>query len=279
MHIKNRAFLFVLSCFFTSMTVAQVGNLVTINQSGAQITPTEITVCLNARDPNYPLSCQKYTVTRAIFSLTPAVQGHSYLNAGIKLPRGSGFTVNTVGSGCVQGSGDYCLFTMSSSAPATINVSSTTIAVGQPRDGGVVACLVSAGDDFDLIATAEDNIEIAWSNIADTLIGGTSGTDGATNTQSMINQAGAVSGAAFTCSNLSTGGLTNWYLPAINQLSCLYNNRVTIGGFTDNGIYWSSTEADATQAKVRRFSAGFPTPLNSDKDSKNLVRCVRSFTP
>ncbi len=278
MHIKKRTFFFALSCFFTSLTVAQVGSLVTINQSGAQITPTEITVCLNARDPNDPLSCQKYTVTRAILSLTPAAQGHSYLNAGLKLPRGSGFTVNTVGSGCVQGSGDYCLFTMSRGTPATINVSSTTIAIGQPRDGGIIACL--NGGDSNLIASAEDDSNgVSWSNITNLVSGATSNTDGATNTNTMINQNGATTGAAFICSNSSVGGLTNWYLPAINQLSCLYNNRVTIGEFTDNGIYWSSTETDAAQAKVRRFNEGFPTPLNSNKSALNRVRCVRTFTP
>jgi len=64
------------------------------------------------------------------------------------------------------------------------------------------------------------------------------------------------SGAAKACGDLTASGYNDWYLPAINELNCLYTNRSAIGGFTDDN-YWSSTEVDETQAKTQRFGGGF----------------------
>ena len=67
----------------------------------------------------------------------------------------------------------------------------------------------------------------------------------------------------------------NMYLPAINELQLLYNNRAALGGFSINGYYWSSTELDSNFAWLLNFVSGFWE--YGVKYSTHSVRCVRSF--
>ena len=175
---------------------------------------------------------------------------------------------------------DYCLFTMSPSSPKTVNANSTSLATGQAKGGGVVACSTATEGVDNLIATTTDNSDgIEWSNIDNTEIGvpAQSTTNGASNTTAIITQTGATTGAAFICSNLTTGGFTDWFLPARNQLNCLNTNKALIGNFSTTAFYWSSTERDKNEADYQSFeddTQGF-----TDKASENRVRCVRNFTP
>lgn len=58
--------------------------------------------------------------------------------------------------------------------------------------------------------------------------------------------------AATACNQQTIGGFTDWFLPSIDELQILYNNRALIGGFS---TYWysSSTEIDANNSKSLRF--------------------------
>lgn len=92
--------------------------------------------------------------------------------------------------------------------------------------------------------------------------------------------------AAIACDSLIAHGRGDWHLPAIGELNLVYQARSAVGGFVPvpsgySIYYWSSTEANAAQAKARAFPAG----VNSL--SKHLavasggyalgpyVRCVR----
>ena len=48
----------------------------------------------------------------------------------------------------------------------------------------------------------------------------------------------------------------DWRLPTKDELSKIYDNRNKIGGFSD-GLYWSSTQVDVTQAWAHNFKYGF----------------------
>ncbi|WP_412758134.1 DUF1566 domain-containing protein, partial [Legionella bozemanae] len=66
----------------------------------------------------------------------------------------------------------------------------------------------------------------------------------------------------------------DWYLPAKDELNCLYQNRDVIGGFSPD-VYWSSTEFDASYAWYQYF--GFGNQNTTVKIDDIRVRCVRAF--
>ena len=72
------------------------------------------------------------------------------------------------------------------------------------------------------------------------------------------------------------GGYGDWYLPSKYELSILYQQRNTVGGFNSGWIFWSSTEADDKTAWSFDFVAG-----TQQADSKILttrfIRAIRSF--
>ena len=159
----------------------------------------------------------------------------------------------------------------------------TTAAVGDPADGGVIACM-NGGLNNLVTPTADNSTGIGWGSSGTTPTGATSRSDGATNTTTIVTALGSGSSyAARTCSTYSAaGGFTSgWFLPAGNntstgQLNCLFTNRTTIGGFA-NAMYWSSTEVLAASALMQSFSNGLQN--SQSKTSSLRVRCSRAFTP
>ena len=131
----------------------------------------------------------------------------------------------------------------------------TAAAIGDPADGGIIACL---GEGLaNLVASASDNSEgIVWSPEASTKAFADSTTDGASNTLKIVKVVGPTSTyAAGVCEQYSAAGgyISGWFLPAGNnttnsgQLNCLYTNRAAIGGFKAE-VYWSSTENSPDRA-------------------------------
>ena len=112
--------------------------------------------------------------------------------------------------------------------------------------------------------------------------------DGETNTINLI-AAGAGSGitvgtAAEFCDVSIAGGQTDWYLPAVDELSRLWQNRWEVAqglgvvGGTQLGFnnYWSSTEYDSSTAWDFSLTSGSAN-LNV-KGATNYVRAVRRFS-
>jgi hypothetical protein len=93
--------------------------------------------------------------------------------------------------------------------------------------------------------------------------------------------------AARVCSNLEFAGFDDWYLPAIDQLLEMYNqrNNVIKGDYLSewevyynnwNIGHWSSTDGGTTKAQAINMNSGHITYLPGDfKSLKLLVRCVR----
>lgn len=103
--------------------------------------------------------------------------------------------------------------------------------------------------------------------------------NGFQNTTDLVNDTGNAAGpfnAAIMCRALGK----KWYLPSIEELSVMYDNRnigdlagtyVTAGG--NLSIYWSSTEKDAATAKHIRFQDG--DSAHGNKSSEYKIRCAR----
>ncbi len=108
--------------------------------------------------------------------------------------------------------------------------------------------------------------------------------------------------ALFTCADYSEGIYGDWYLPALDELMEMYTNKTAInataiahGGsaLVDtpapdiwNDVYWSSTEDDATIARMKDFAYGIhfedgasfiDAKWHALLDHQFRVRAVRSF--
>ena len=81
---------------------------------------------------------------------------------------------------------------------------------------------------------------------------------------------------------------TDWYLPAVNELSAIYNNISTINStLSANGYtilyhdhntegYWSSTETSTSEANVSWFYNNGQI-IKGRKESSYAVRAVLAF--
>jgi hypothetical protein len=168
--------------------------------------------------------------------------------------------------------------------------------IGEIFGGGVIFHLWkdAQGIEHGLIVDKTDLGTAQWSNIYQTLIGVTaqSSWDGLGNSNAIVGQAGHTNSAAALCLNSTNGGQSDWYLPSIDELERLYQNRLevnlslrSISGATElkrvdiNGYsayYWSSTEVGSNDAWYFNFFNGFASNLAS-KDDAYYVRAVRAF--
>ena len=119
------------------------------------------------------------------------------------------------------------------------------LSVGDRYQGGIVFFTDYTGE-HGLIAAPYDQTtkKVSWghNSITDAL----SPNDGLRNSEKILHyhnnryQYGVYCAARF-CDTLSIGGYTAWYLPAIDELRLMYEERKIIGGFKA-GDYCSSTE-------------------------------------
>jgi hypothetical protein len=165
----------------------------------------------------------------------------------------------------------------SAADPYVVAIPST---IGTAYGGGKIACTTATGGVKNLIATTADNSTGAqWSQTISTAVPNpkaTSNTNGRSNTLAAYTQNTNPTSAIQICYELNSGGYQDWYLPAKDELNCLFQNRVAIGGFT-SVIYWSSTEGIASVAWSQLFSDGVQNGVS--KFLSTRVRCVRAFTP
>lgn len=82
-------------------------------------------------------------------------------------------------------------------------------------------------------------------------------------------------GAIKACGELKEGGYSDWFLPSIEDLNKIYENRSKVGGF-DAKDYWSSLEKDAEEGWAKSFSDTANIARNW-KTNYIGVRCIRLF--
>ena len=174
-----------------------------------------------------------------------------------------------------------------SSVEENINPPSDSLFIGKPYGGGKIYWLDATGK-HGLIAAEKDQSAkgIEWKPGKPVLTGskGDGCYAGLANTERIISVQGKNEQyAAKLCSEYSITVnryvYDDWYLPARYELGLLFKQRKIIGGFnTENGIYWSSTEAKTdpeTLAWEQEFKLG--GLFEDDKDNPDQVRCIRKF--
>lgn len=159
-------------------------------------------------------------------------------------------------------------------------------------EGGIIFHKYLDGDTqkYLVVSITDQSIEQAWSNISGTLIGSSAQStwDGLSNSNAIVGQSGFTNGAAKLCLDLVSLGKDDWYLPAIDELSLLWQNRFnvnntisSIGGATivSQNTYWSSTE-NMTSIGSFAYAINFLTIAsgNFSKTELNYVRAIRKFS-
>ncbi|NTW31778.1 MAG: hypothetical protein HGB12_04000 [Bacteroidetes bacterium] len=161
--------------------------------------------------------------------------------------------------------------------------SSCSYTVGQSYGGGIIFYL-DITKCHGLIADANDlSGTYKWSSISSGV--GASSYDGFSNTEAII-LIGDVSGAAYTCRHSNVGDYTDWYLPSKDELSRLYAQRNTVGGFSTGVSYWSSSEYEVNGSgtdqawALSAIGQTYWTPIlfyGLSKATLYKVRCIRAF--
>jgi hypothetical protein len=83
--------------------------------------------------------------------------------------------------------------------------------------------------------------------------------------------------AAKLCADYRGGGYDDWFLPSKDELNLMYQNlkAQNLGGFSDVGYYWSSSEYGANGAWGQHF--GFGGQYDDARNYESRVRPVRAF--
>lgn len=101
--------------------------------------------------------------------------------------------------------------------------------------------------------------------------------------QGVINTASIVAGcataviAARLADQLVLNGFSDWFLPSLDELAEVYTNLASAGlGSFANQSYWSSTQADATQASTVDMNNGNANDHNKSQTNRH-TRAMRRF--
>lgn len=157
--------------------------------------------------------------------------------------------------------------------------------VGEFYGGGIVFFTDNTGE-HGLIASLDDMGTVLQWGPAPLITGAINTWNGQLNTTTILS----VSPAAQLCDTYvnaaayNTGVFSDWYMPAIDQLSLIYHSRYTLNKNMDgipginpvaNQGYWSSTESNGDFAWFFDFRTG---AVNSaTKDASKWVRAIRAF--
>ncbi|MEP7320171.1 MAG: DUF1566 domain-containing protein [Panacibacter sp.] len=166
------------------------------------------------------------------------------------------------------------------SSSENLSQSSNKHFIGEYFGGGIVFYVDPSGKHGLIAASADFEEPTFWSQ-KDTLNGAkdTALGSGAVNTIKIYKIQGypqyeADGYAALECMGLIQNGYQDWYLPSINELSKMYENKAIIGGF-QNYSYWSSSEVNATKAWLKNFMNG--SQLLQFKTARYALRPARKF--
>ena len=182
---------------------------------------------------------------------------------------------------------------------------SYTYEIGQyvAAQGGVIFHRYKDGttEHYLVVAKSDASTSASWDNRIGPgqppILMNTSTWDGSTNYGILAGSTGSqITSAAYAVSIYNTVvPISGWYLPAVDQLNLLYNNRFnvnrtlsgnssfgSIAGASEiiNTDYWSSTERNQTEALIFNFgTAGTFTGAGASMKTGSLrVRAIRSFS-
>jgi hypothetical protein len=221
----------------------------------------------------------------------------------------------------------FKVFATNSYGPSALSAASNSVTpvappsvIGQAYGGGYYAGQIgvsSVATHYLIVgpAASAQNISIKWKNANTDTPNAISVIDGPQNTADMVaDGSSTVYPAAHFCNNLVTGGQTDWYMPAKNELEvCYYNLKPgTSGNDVGDGInpnavparasgytsgtpaqtsaaafqtggaeaftidyYWSSTEFSSTKGNLQGFTTGDQYPSGYIKTGDFCLRAIR----
>ena len=150
---------------------------------------------------------------------------------------------------------------------AASNSTTTLPTIGDAFGGGFFAGQIStAGNsiaDYNLVVgpVASAQSTLAWKNANTATPGADSNINGPQNTADMVADGNStVYPCAHFCNDLSTGGQTDWYMPAKNELEvCYFNLKPT----TTNNSTGSGINANAVPARASNYTTGNPAQTSA----------------
>lgn len=167
-----------------------------------------------------------------------------------------------------------CVVTATNSLGAVSANSNSTASVSLPAIGSAAGGGFYAGS----ISTSENNVAthylivgpvstavslLQWKDSANANAGATSFINGPQNTADLVADGNAtVYPAAHFCNNLVTGGQTDWYMPARNELiTCYYFLKPTTQ--TNTTSQGSNPNAVSPQPSTTNYSSGSPAQTSA----------------
>jgi len=229
--------------------------------------------------PTIGTATQTGSSTATVVYTAPASNGGSTITSytATSSPAGGTGTLSQAGSGTITVTGlspsTAYTFTVTatnaigtSAASAASNSITTALpAIGSAFGGGFFAGQigVSSVATHNLVigplSTAQSTL--AWKNANTATAGADSDIDGPQNTADMVADGNAtVYPAAHFCNNLTTGGQSDWYMPAKNELEvCYYNLKPT----TEANTTSSGTNPNAVPARASNYTSGSPAQTSA----------------
>ncbi|MBC8344609.1 MAG: collagen-like protein [Bacteroidetes bacterium] len=260
--------------------VSQAGTNVNITGAGTTISPYVINAVMNETDPVFSSSVASgITATDTTNwnnkldvevdgSVTNEIQTISRTALTVTLSNGGGSFQDSVN-----------VYTAGVGIDITNNVISSlnNYYLGQDTLGGIVYYIYIGSDNHQhgLIVSKTESTKV-WSSGMPTIVNANSTSNGAYNMALMPTGTGT---ARTWIESLGTG----WYLPSIDELVILFNNRFHVNNSTTTGLtllssssyYWSSLETASNNARGFYFNLGYATSI--DKSNSCTVRAIRSF--
>lgn len=174
------------------------------------------------------------------------------------------------------------------------------IAVGEVYEGGIVAHIFQPGEPFFVpgethgivVAPTDQVFEAQWGCQGQRVTGTSSELGrGRENTKKVVEWHDALPNyyanptqchpendgsvaAKLAIEFRAATGQQDWFMPSLEEMNYLYDNRDKIGGFSVEE-YWSSCETNANAACVMSFITGEQTSRN--KSEYHRVRLIRFF--
>ena len=178
----------------------------------------------------------------------------------------------------------FGLYLLSSCNTPLKNDDSNKVTIGSTGPGGGIVFYdkgtVSDGWQYMEVTKTDISVAIWWGGYmtdvgaTNTFIG-----SGNANTEVIVSALTSYDTAASLCSNLVSGGKSDWFLPSKDELKMIYTNLIVPGkmGLTSDK-YWSSSQYISTpsaHAYTLQFSDGYDSGWR--KDLTASVRAVRYF--
>lgn len=244
---------------FAGVTATSVPGAPTIGTATA-ISARTATVTYTASASNGGSVITSYTATSSPGGITGSISqaGSGTITvSGLTASTSYTFTVtatNAIGTGSA------------SAASNSITTLSVPTTIGQAYGGGYYAGQIgvsSIATHYLIVgpAASAQTSSKEWKNVTTATTGADSVIDGPQNTADMVaDGSSTVYPAAHFCNDLVVGGVSDWYMPAKNELEvCFYNLKPGTGNnFTGSGI-----NANAVPSRASNYTTGTPAQTSA----------------